>query len=90
MNETRMYSVSGRVQGVWYRKYISDAAIGIGIKGWTRNTSDGKVEVLATGNLQQQNQLQSALWTGSPMSAVKRVNYVVIDDAGSTNTFEVL
>ena len=41
--------ISGRVQGVFYRAFTEDAAHSLGLKGWVRNCSDGKVEALFEG-----------------------------------------
>ncbi len=80
MTETRRFTVSGLVQGVWYRRHAADAASKIGVAGWVRNTSDGKVELLAKGDPQQFEQLLAALWEGSPMSNVTAVDQEVADE----------
>ena len=36
-----MWKVSGRVQGVFFRKYTKLKADELGLSGWCRNTSDG-------------------------------------------------
>jgi acylphosphatase len=36
-----MWKVSGRVQGVFFRKYTQLKAQELGLGGWCRNTSDG-------------------------------------------------
>lgn len=59
---------------------MAEAATEIGIHGWVRNTSDGKVELLAKGDLEQFDQLQLALWKGSPMSNVTDVVYESAED----------
>ena len=41
--------ISGRVQGVWFRASTRDKAKELGIKGWVRNTPDGKVEAVFEG-----------------------------------------
>ena len=80
MIETRKYTVSGLVQGVCYRRHAADAAMEIGIQGWVGNTSDGKVELLAKGDLEQFDQLQLALWKGPPMSNVTDVDFEPAED----------
>ncbi|MDP2940944.1 MAG: acylphosphatase [Candidatus Omnitrophota bacterium] len=40
---------SGRVQGVGFRFTARELAQRSGINGWVRNTSDGRVELLAAG-----------------------------------------
>ena len=41
--------VSGRVQGVYYRGTCQKKAQQLGITGFTRNLSDGRVEIVAEG-----------------------------------------
>ncbi|UUL84164.1 acylphosphatase [Sphingomonas sp. S1-29] len=48
MATQRVY-VSGKVQGVGYRDYMVRKAREHGVVGWVRNTRDGRVEMLASG-----------------------------------------
>src|SRR5829696_7490436 len=41
--------IKGKVQGVFYRATSREKAIELGIKGWVKNTQDGNVEILASG-----------------------------------------
>jgi acylphosphatase len=45
--------VSGRVQGVFFRSQTADIAQRLGINGWVRNLSDGRVEALFEGEKEQ-------------------------------------
>ena len=65
--------VSGRVQGVWYRATTQQKAIDLGLKGWVRNVSDGRVELIACGDEQQIRQLQAWLWQGPTHAKVDEV-----------------
>ncbi|MBS0359619.1 MAG: acylphosphatase [Proteobacteria bacterium] len=69
--------VSGRVQGVYFRDSTQKQAIKLGVKGWTRNLEDGRVEVLASGEEEAVKQLAKWLWKGSPLS---KVTDVVIEE----------
>ncbi|RYY62068.1 MAG: acylphosphatase [Chitinophagaceae bacterium] len=41
--------VTGKVQGVFYRKSAKDKAIELGVKGWVRNEQDGSVMMEVSG-----------------------------------------
>ena len=47
--ETVHLLISGKVQGVFFREASRRLAEKLNIKGWIKNTTDGKVEVLITG-----------------------------------------
>lgn len=42
--------IHGRVQGVGFRNYLSYKAGVLGITGWVRNRSDGRVETVIQGS----------------------------------------
>lgn len=89
MSETRRFTVSGVVQGVWFRRHTADKAHEIGITGWVRNTREGTVELVARGDNRQIQLLEAALWRGSPMSDVKAVHSEVADEFTGQG-FEIL
>lgn len=41
--------ISGFVQGVGFRYFIKDKADELGLSGWVKNTSDGRVEAVIEG-----------------------------------------
>ncbi|GAB3841906.1 acylphosphatase [Nesterenkonia populi] len=41
--------ITGKVQGVSYRASAQEQAQSLGLAGWVRNTSEGAVELLASG-----------------------------------------
>jgi acylphosphatase len=42
--------IKGKVQGVFYRASAKDVAKGLKLSGWVRNTRDGDVESIVTGD----------------------------------------
>jgi acylphosphatase len=48
-DKTVRLKITGRVQGVGFRDWISSKAHEHGLKGWVRNRRDGSVEVLLSG-----------------------------------------
>jgi len=62
--------VSGRVQGVFYRATCVSKAEALGLTGFARNLSDGRVEVLACGDDAAVDAFVAWLWEGSPASKV--------------------
>ena len=65
--------VSGRVQGVFYRATCGRKAESLGLTGFARNLSDGRVEVVACGEDAAVNEFVACLWEGSPASRVTDV-----------------
>lgn len=42
--------IKGKVQGVFYRATAKKEAAALGITGWVKNTDEGDVELVATGD----------------------------------------
>ena len=51
--ETMHLIITGKVQGVFYRASAKKKAAEFSIRGWIKNTTEGNVEVMITGNKQQ-------------------------------------
>lgn len=65
--------VAGRVQGVYYRAATLSRAEELGLHGWVRNLSDGRVEVVAAGSPEAVAALASWLWQGPPTARVESI-----------------
>lgn len=61
-------TISGRVQGVFFRDFAQENAQILGIKGWVRNASDGTVEAVVQGEEDEIQELIKRLNQG-PSSA---------------------
>jgi acylphosphatase len=66
--------VSGKVQGVWYRANTKKEADRLGLKGYARNLSDGRVEVLACGERDKLDELYQWLQRGPELARVTDVS----------------
>jgi len=66
--------VSGRVQGVGFRWFVTDRARRLQLSGWVRNRPDGNVEIAASGPAEALAQLESAVSRGPPGAQVQKVN----------------
>jgi acylphosphatase len=69
----RRWYVSGIVQGVGFRYFVRHNARALGLTGYAKNLSDGRVEVLAIGPHESLEDLASALHKGPPTSNVRSV-----------------
>jgi acylphosphatase len=65
--------VTGKVQGVFFRKCTKDEADRAGIKGIVRNEQDGSVYIEAEGKITDVKRFIEWCWKGSPSSAVDNV-----------------
>lgn len=81
--------VSGRVQGVFFRRYTCDKARALGVTGWVKNTEDGRVEVLACGERDSVLQLQTWLGQGPPNAEVAQVESTELPQQHNFKHFEV-
>ncbi len=86
----RRYFISGIVQGVGYRYFVVRVARRLGLRGYVRNLSDGRVEVYAEGTPEQLDQLRAYLQEGPPAAVVQRVEETEVPPSGRWNSFEVV
>lgn len=77
--ECRLYSVTGLVQGVWFRESTRREAAALGITGYAKNMADGSVEVLACGDSAALKRLADWLEVGPPAARVARVECSVAE-----------
>jgi acylphosphatase len=76
-------TIKGKVQSVFYRATAKEVAEEIGVTGWVKNTKDGSVEIVATGNSGQLQKLiqwcsvgpAQATVTGVAVNEIKEENF---------------
>jgi acylphosphatase len=66
-------TIEGRVQGVFYRAATAERATRLGLRGWVRNRSDGRVELLVCGEPAALEELIAWLWQGPDQARVTAV-----------------
>jgi len=81
--------VSGRVQGVGYRRFAQKSAEAIGLNGWTRNLWDNRVEIMVCGSEQQLDDYCEKLKQGPTFSQVYDV-VVNVSEEITQQGFQIL
>jgi len=76
--------ISGRVQGVGFRYFAVHKAVECSIRGWVKNTPDGKVEIEATGEPENLNIFIDWMKTGPTRATIKLVS---VSEFTPTRTF---
>lgn len=79
--------IRGRVQGVWYRAWTTEAATARGVTGWVRNRRDGSVEALFMGSATAVDALIAACREGPELARVESIE-VTNDPGEATDGFE--
>jgi len=65
--------VYGMVQGVFFRKFVKDHALNLGLKGYVKNVNDGSVEAVFEGGEEQIKEIIGLCKKGPLGSRVDRV-----------------
>lgn len=86
----RRYLITGKVQGVGYRYFTVRAARELGLAGWVRNLSDGRVEVLAVGAARKLSNLEGELRLGPLRAEVRslQMEEALLDEGASDGRIE--
>ncbi|HZY47367.1 MAG TPA: acylphosphatase [Candidatus Bathyarchaeia archaeon] len=82
-------SITGFVQGVFFRREITNLAHRLGVSGSVRNLRDGRVEVLAEGEKDSLNALLRFCHVGPPGARVKSVIVVWSEFRGEYHGFRI-
>ena len=84
------FIIFGKVQGVFYRKFVSQAMMKKQYKGYIQNLDDSTVEVVAEVFDDDFDTFLAILKEGSPASTVEDIQYEIINDAEfTTDGFEI-
>jgi len=81
--------ISGRVQGVLFRKGMTDRARFLGVVGWVRNLRDGRVEAMAEGEKSKVEELLRFCRVGPSGARVVNVDVTWLEAAGEFRGFRI-
>jgi acylphosphatase len=78
MHQTISITISGKVQGVYYRQGAKEKALELGLTGQVTNLRDGNVHIEATGNAEQLTAFTDWCKKGPPRAVVAGVEIIKI------------
>ena len=88
--------ISGFVQGVGYRQFVKRTAKKIGLTGWVKNLTDGRVEAIFQGDKAKLEKIITFCKKGPFLSEVKDIEVFwprqtrLREDADTFSDFEIL
>ncbi len=86
----RQFTISGKVQGVWFRGSTREQALTLGLTGYASNLADGRVEVQAQGDAEAVGKLEQWLQHGPRLAQVSHVDAIDIEPASTDSGFCIL
>jgi len=84
MNKNFELIIEGRVQGVGFRNFAYTRALKYNIKGYVKNTFDGNVEIICTGESADMDKFIAEIKKGPSFSFISNVKI----NETSENDFE--
>ena len=88
-HERAHVTISGRVQGVFFRDSTSQKAEDLGLVGWVKNAPDGRVEALFQGPSRKVREMVEWCEHGPSRASVESVDAHFEDARGDPEGFEV-
>lgn len=82
--------IGGYVHSVGFRRFVQKEAEKLGLSGWVRNTTDGRVEVLAQGEKEALEKLIEHCKKGPFMAEIKGVSVTWEERKEAYSSFEIL
>ncbi|MEM3588072.1 MAG: acylphosphatase [Candidatus Jordarchaeaceae archaeon] len=81
--------VSGRVQGVFFRDHTKNAADRLGVSGWVKNLSDGRVEAVFEGEKDKVEEMIQICKRGPPLAKVTDIKVTFEEYTGEFKNFSI-
>lgn len=87
--KTFHFSISGKVQGVWYRASAKDKALSLGLQGKVWNKKNGDVGAIVQGTMEKINQFATWCKKGPPLARVEEVKMERLEEDVRYNDFVI-
>jgi acylphosphatase len=81
--------ISGLVQGVGFRYFVSEVALSLALKGWVRNMEDGSVEALFDGEEDAVNRAVEICRAGPPSASVESIEVIPENETRALSGFKI-
>jgi acylphosphatase len=81
--------VTGVVQGVGFRYYVSQSATHLGLTGWVKNEWDSSVSIEAQGSIWKLNRFLKDVQHGNRWAEVDPLKYQTIPDQHGERGFQI-
>lgn len=78
--EVYKFIIVGKVQGVYYRKFVAQSAMRKQLEGYIKNLSDGTVEVVVVLFDEDVEMFKKILQDGSPASRVEHIEMKILEE----------
>lgn len=82
--------VLGSVQGVFFRSDTAQKAKSLGLRGWVKNLSDGRVEAVFEGDEERIKEIIQWLKKGSTFAKVDRIEIERGEYRGEFQGFKII
>ncbi|MBC8526511.1 MAG: acylphosphatase [Candidatus Cloacimonetes bacterium] len=82
-------TVSGRVQGVFFRAFTYDTALRLNIKGYVKNLYNGNVEAVAIGSEEDVEKFINELKIGPLSAHVDNIEIEKLPDSINYDSFKI-
>jgi len=90
MKKAIRLSISGNVQGVFFRQFVKEKADELRLQGFVKNLENGDVEVVAEGEEDKIKELEKNCKKGPKFSEVKQVKVEKKDYSGKFKEFRII
>ncbi len=72
--------ISGNVQGVFFRAFVKERAIELGLKGYVKNMPDGSIEIIAQGKQEALEEFIKRCRKGPPLAKIENTEIKKVPD----------